>query len=168
MDNNSRDDIMRDTVSHVRRVGNLMLEAISNLQKKAINHDQSKFSVEEFDLFAQETPNLKSLTYGSQEYKEALARLGPALKNHYVMNDHHPEHYALGIHEMDLMNLIELLSDWKAASERHNDGNLSRSILHNAKRFSYDHKFAVLLARTAKNLGWLSEKDFFDLLSTKI
>lgn len=180
----TRDDVMRETVNHVRRVGNLMLEAVANLQRRAMNHDQSKFSPEEFETFARETPGLKALTYGSPEYKAALARLGPALAHHYAANNHHPEHYGTttcdqcgspesdpcscggsrtqrgDIHKMDLLCLIEMLADWKAATERHADGSLPRSIVGNAKRFGYDDAMARLLARTAANLGWITEPEY--------
>jgi hypothetical protein len=36
---------------------------------------------------------------------------------------------------MNLVDLIEMLCDWKAASTRHNDGNLRRSIEVNGDRF---------------------------------
>ncbi len=180
----TRDDVMRETVNHVRRVGNLMLDAIGNLQKRAMNHDQSKFSPEEFETFAAETPGLRALTYGSPEYAAALARMGPALQHHYRMNNHHPEHYGTttcdqcgqpesepctcggsrtrrgDVHKMDLMTLLEMLCDWKAATERHANGSLTRSIAQNAKRFGYDDRFALLLARTAANLGWITEQDY--------
>lgn len=163
----TRDDVMRETVAHVRRVGNLMLDAVENLQRRAMRHDDSKFSPEEFEAFAAETPTLKGLTYGSQEYKEALARLGPALKHHYANNNHHPEHYdphgiglGAGIYRMDLLTLIEMLADWKAATERHADGSLPKSIAQNAKRFGYDDRMACLLAKTAANLGWITEVEY--------
>ena len=157
----SRDDVMRETVQHVRTVGKYLLTAVQNLQNRIVNHDASKFSPEEFDAFAAETPGLRTLTYGSEEYKAALARLGPALAHHYKHNNHHPEHYGeRGIHSMDLMTLIEMLADWKAASERHANGSLTRSIVQNAKRFGYDDRFAVMLARTAANLGWIDEVEF--------
>jgi len=150
-----RDSVMRQTVDHARRVGNLMLEVISDLQNRAVNHDQTKFSEEEYSLFAQETPNLRSLTYGSKEYTEALARLGPALEHHYQNNRHHPEHWESGISGMSLIDLIEMLSDWKAATERHADGSLSKSIEHNSERFGYGEEIKNLLRRTAEDLEWL-------------
>jgi len=161
----TRDDVMRETVAHVRRVGNLMLEAIQNLQRRAMNHDQSKFSPEEFDAFASETPALRGLTYGSSEYKAALERLGPSLQHHYRANNHHPEHYPSspevpGVYRMDLLSLIEMLADWKAATERHANGSLPKSIVDNAKRFGYDDRMACLLARTAANLGWITEVEY--------
>jgi hypothetical protein len=48
MEQMTRDDVMRETVNHVRRVGVLMLDAVSVLQYRAVVHDQSKFSKEEF------------------------------------------------------------------------------------------------------------------------
>jgi hypothetical protein len=142
-------------------VGNLLLEVVSRLQTRAVNHDQSKFSSEEFELFAQETPGLKALTYNSPEYKAALGRLGPALNHHYSMNDHHPEHYPAtvgvsNVYQMDLICLMEMLADWKAATERHADGSLARSIIQNAKRFGYDDNMVRILGKTALNMGWIT------------
>ena len=161
----TRDDVMRETVAHVRRVGNLMLDAAQSIQRRAMIHDDSKFSPDEFESFAQETPTLRGLTYGSDEYKAALERIKPALGHHYRRNRHHPEHHpespeCRGIQRMDLIDLIEMLADWKAATERHADGSLPRSIVQNAARFGYDDRFACLLAKTAANLGWITEIEY--------
>lgn len=156
----TRDDVMRETVKHVRRVGTLMLEAVVKLQTRAVMHDDSKFSAAEFDDFARETPGLRALTYGSPEYKAALDRLGPALQHHYRCNRHHPEYHDRGVDQMDLIDLIEMLADWKAATERHADGSLTKSIVANAKRFGYDDAMARRLARTAANLGWITEVEW--------
>lgn len=153
----TRDDVMRETVSHVRRVAELMLDAVSELQRRAIRHDASKFGAEEFEAFAAETPNLRALTYNSAEYHEATARLGPALKHHYEFNSHHPQFYANGIRGMDLIDLIEMLADWRAATERHADGSIVASINQNAERFGYDEHMKDLLMRTARNLGWIKD-----------
>lgn len=150
----TRDDVMRATVAHVRRVAILMMDAVRELQERAIRHDDSKFASDEYDTFAAETPGLRSLTYGSPEYQAALDRMKPALKLHYQRNDHHPEHYANSVNGMDLVSLIEMLADWKAATERHADGSLTRSIEQNAKRFGYDDNIKAILLRTAVNLGW--------------
>lgn len=150
----TRDDVMRETVAHVRRVGNLMLAVIGNLQQRAVNHDDSKFSVEEFESFAQETPTLKGLTYGSDEYKAALARIKPALETHYSRNRHHPEHHPGGFKDMTLLDIVEMLADWKAATERHADGDLRSSIEKNAARFGYGDDMKRHLYLTAAQMGW--------------
>ena len=49
--------------------------------------------------------------------------MGPALQHHYEDNCHHPEHYRNGIHDMNMVDLIEMLCDWRAAIKRyHPDG----------------------------------------------
>lgn len=45
----TRDDVMRETVKHVRRVASLMLEASHEIERRAVCHDDSKFSPEEFE-----------------------------------------------------------------------------------------------------------------------
>jgi hypothetical protein len=47
------------------------------------------------------------------------------------------------------------LCDWKAATLRHADGDLGRSILQNADRFGYGDEILGLLLNTAKAYGWL-------------
>lgn len=153
--NMTRDDVMRQTIDHTLRVGTLMLECTEKLNRRAVVHDRSKFDAEEFESFAQETPNLKKLTYGSEEYGAALQRIQPAIKRHYSGNSHHPEYYKDGIKEMDLLDILEMLCDWKAATERHEDGNLGKSIEMNAERFGYGEEIKNLLRLTAERMGWI-------------
>lgn len=150
----TRDDVMRETVKHVRRVGNLMLDATRDLLRRAVNHDDSKFYADEYETFARETPGLRDLTYGSDEYKAALERMRPCLALHYERNPHHPEHHANGIADMTLLDLLEMLADWKAATERHADGDLRRSIEHNASRYGYGEELKGTLLKTAESMGW--------------
>lgn len=56
----------------------------------------------------------------------------------------------MGLHQM-----IELLADWKAATTRHEDGGLRRSIEQNAERFGYGDEVKRLLLNTAESFGWI-------------
>lgn len=152
----TRDDVMRETLKHKLRVADLMLSIIGELQERAVHHDDSKFSPEEYDYFAEATPKLQGLTYGSDEYRSALREIKPAIDHHNLVNAHHPEHFGeKGISGMSLVDLLEMICDWKAASERHADGNLERSIELNAKRFGYGDEIQILLWNTAKREGWI-------------
>ena len=53
------------------------------------------------------------------------------------------------INDMNLIDVVEMLCDWKAASARHNDGNLRKSIEINAKRFGIDSQLVRILENTA-------------------
>jgi hypothetical protein len=57
---------------------------------------------------------------------------------------------------MTLVDLVEMLCDWKAAGERHADGgDLRRSLDHNAIRFSMADDLVEILNNTAREFGWL-------------
>lgn len=146
-----------DTQKHRARVFSLVGAAASEINLRGREHDLSKLSQPEKDYFDEFTPRLKGSTYGSDEYKDFLKELAPALDDHhYPKNRHHPEHHENGMKDMNLLDLIELLADWKAAGERHGDGNLAVSILLNMdrERFKMPVWIRDLLLRTAEDLGW--------------
>jgi hypothetical protein len=139
-----------DTMRHIERVRNLLGEVCVRLLDRAKLHDQSKLVEPEASGFAEVTHQLASVTYGSEEYRGFLKKLDPILQHHYGNNRHHPEHHKNGIDDMTLDDLTELLCDWKAASERHNDGNIKKSIEHNADRFGISPQLVRILENTAK------------------
>lgn len=152
-------DSTADTLKHSLRVGELMAQAISELVERSVKHDISKTEEPELSLFNEYTPKLKHSTYGSDEYRSFLEGLRPALDHHYDHNRHHPEHFESGIEGMTLVDLIEMLADWKAATERHDDGSLARSLTIQADRFNISEQLNRILANTAKHFGWLEETD---------
>lgn len=147
-------DSTTDTLKHIKRVSQLLIEAAMELQRRAIIHDKSKLKSPEKELFDEFTPKLAGCTYGSDEYKEFLKGLKVALDHHYANNSHHPEYYENGMNGFDLFDLIEMFFDWKAATERHNDGNIYKSIEINQKRFEYPDMIANIFKNTADRLGY--------------
>lgn len=140
------------TMRHIERVRNLLNICCADLQRRGEMHDQSKLEHPEVGLFTKFTPILAGLTFGSAEYDEAKRQLGPALEHHYANNRHHPEHFKDGIRDMNLLDLIEMFVDWKAASERHNNGNLRKSIEHNGKRFNMTPELIQIFENTVELL----------------
>ena len=53
---------------------------------------------------------------------------------------------------MNLFDLIEMLVDWKAASERHNNGNIRKSIEINGNRFNMSPQLIRIFENTVKDL----------------
>lgn len=148
-------DSTLDTLRHSRRVDELLLQAVFGLQERLTKHDQSKMEDPEKETFDRVTPRLKNSTYGSDEYKGFLADMGPALAHHYANNRHHPEFDPRGVNAMTLVDVIEMLSDWKAATERHADGDLARSLGIQRERFGLDPQLVDILTNTAAEFGWL-------------
>jgi len=138
-----------ETRQHIHRVQDFMNRAIVELIRRAEGHDATKLEDPEAAIFAEYTPKLKGSTYGSDEYKRFLEEMKPALDHHYGASRHHPEHFPNGIDCMNLVDLLEMTADWVAASERHADGNIVRSVEINMKRFGIGKQLAQILLNTA-------------------
>jgi hypothetical protein len=136
------------TYQHIQIVQGLLSVVLTELTKRTIAHDQSKLASPEREVFDEYTPKLAGSTYGSDEYKRFLAGMKPALDHHYAVNSHHPEHYPDGIRGMSLVDLLEMLCDWKAATLRHNDGDIRKSIEINQQRFGYSDELKQILLNT--------------------
>jgi hypothetical protein len=148
-------DSFEDTKNHSRRVFGLMGDVAVELAARGREHDASKMRQPEKDWFDRFTPKLKGSKFPSPEYDEFLKAMDPGLELHYKENRHHPQHFEAGVNSMNLLDLLEMLADWKAAGERHADGgNLCRSILHNAERFGMSGWLKDCLLHTAEDLDW--------------
>ena len=150
-------DSRPETWQHIHEVRRLLAVIVADLLVRMEEHDQTKLAEPEVSAFDRLTEKLRGCTYGSDEYKGYLAELKPALDHHYAHNRHHPEHYPDGIRGMCLLDLMEMLADWKAATLRHADGDLMRSIELNQKRFGYSDELKAILINTAGRLGWFAE-----------
>lgn len=149
-------DSTLDTQAHISQVGLALREVVHNLSQRALVHDASKFEVPEKEAFDQVTPRLADLKYGSPEYRACLREIRPALEHHYLVNDHHPEHYrSVGVIGMSLMAIIEMLADWRAAGLRHDPPNsIVQSIKINSVRFNIHPELVLVFLNTTRELGW--------------
>lgn len=138
-----------ETFRHIERVRNLLNLCIGDLLRRGELHDQSKLATPEVEAFAEYTPKLATCAYGSDEYKMYLAAIKPALDHHYANNRHHPEYHKEGVSDMNLLDIMEMLCDWKAASERHKDGSIQKSIEINMERFGLSPQLMRILKNTA-------------------
>ncbi len=146
------DECRIETQKHIEKVRKYLRFFTDRLTTRGVTHDASKLESPEVELFAEYTEKLSETTYGSEEYIQNLENMKPALNHHYATNRHHPEYYSNGVNDMTLIDIMEMLADWKAASERQNDGNLLKSIEINIKRFNIDEQLASILINTAKML----------------
>ena len=145
-------DSSKDTLEHIQKVSQFLNKIVLELMCRMQGHDASKLRSPEKEVFDIYTPKLKGSTYGSEEYKTFLKEMQNALDNHYEFNHHHPEHYQEGIEGMDLIDLIEMICDWRAATERHADGNIEKSILINKDRFGISEQLVKILQNTVRRV----------------
>lgn len=147
-------DSRHDTLPHIARVQELMAELCERLALRAELHDASKLVEPEKSAFDAHAPERSRCVYGSEKYNGHLAELQAALVHHYAHNSHHPEHYRDGVDGMSLLDLIEMFCDWKAASEKHRNGSLARSIQINRERFQLSEQLLRVFENTRRELGW--------------
>ena len=137
-----------ETWKHINNVELFLSIFCGNLIERGKEHDRSKLERPEVEVFTIYTPKLKGTTYGSDEYKQYLKEMKVALDHHYKNNRHHPEHFENGINDMNLLDLIEMFCDWKAATLRHADGDMKESIKINAERFKLSGQLEQILMNT--------------------
>ena len=152
-------NVENETRKHILLVGMYLHVFAAELMKRATLHDASKLEDPEKETFEKYTPLLSSVVYGSDEYKTFLKEMKPALDHHYAYNKHHPEYsdingYSLStlndpIRSMDLIDIVEMLCDWLAATERVKGGDIGKSIEINEKRFGINDQLSQLFRNTS-------------------
>lgn len=105
------------TMRHIERVRNLLNVMVVELLRRGELHDQTKLETPEVEAFTAKTKELAATSYGSEAYEGNKADIAAALQHHYAHNRHHPEHFKNGVRDMNLLDLVEMFCDWKAASE---------------------------------------------------
>ncbi len=144
-------EYVKDLVDHKRRVAIYMQMIASELFRRAAVHDNSKFAPEEFEAYEEAFPGLQKYAYGTEEFKAELHKIEPALRHHYAVNDHHPEFHPDGVIGMSLIQLIEMVCDWMAASER-SQANIYQGMEMNRKRFGIEPQLINIIGNTIATL----------------
>ena len=120
-------------------------------------HDLSKYESEEFPVYAGQIDEFEKHFYGSDGYNKAKAAIRPATEHHFKHNRHHPEHFPNGIEGMNLVDLLEMLCDWKSATENHpqHPGDLKNSFAVATKKYKISPQLNQILYNTAVDFGML-------------
>lgn len=147
-------DSAMDTAAHIQLVRKHLTTVREELSVRSLLHDWTKLHDPEKAAF-DSAVGLKTLTYGTPAYDAAKKNLGAALDHHYKHHKHHPEHYTNGINGMSLIDIIEMLCDWKAATERMKDGDMKKSLEINKERFEISDQLYDILVNTARELKFI-------------
>ncbi len=143
-------DYIKDLVDHKQRVASYMQIIATDLILRACRHDNSKFSPEEFEAYEEAFPNLQKYAYGTPELRAELRKIKPAIQHHFQENDHHPEHFEAGVTGMNLVQLIEMVCDWLAASER-SQTDFAHGLEMNKERFHLEEQLFEIIKCTVKS-----------------
>lgn len=149
---------IRVTLEHIARVRYYLDDFRIGLYNRGVFHDQSKLLPVEAgplqemqDLIDREGP----APYGTEEYKRRTALLGPMLEHHYKVNSHHPEHYKDGMAGMDLLDLVEMVCDWKAAAERGGDDAVN--LTYSFEKYGVPPMLQSIITNHFDRKGWATK-----------
>ena len=116
------------------------LEIISMLlNARALTHDNSKSSDEEYMDFIKPT-------------------LDKGLKHHYENNRHHPEFFDKGIDDMNLIDIIEMITDW-CISIKQNGKDLYKEIQYNFDKYNVSEQLKKIIINTYKYIDDLIDEE---------
>jgi len=114
-------------------------------------HDVSKYEDAEFLPYSEVIDEFEKHPYGSAEREKVYEAIKPAVEHHHKHNRHHPEFHSEGIDGMNLVDLLEMLVDWKSATQNYpkHPGSLVNSIEVSAKKYKISPQLARILYNTA-------------------
>jgi hypothetical protein len=141
-----------ENLKHIHEVRAYLYAMISELDKRARDHDASKLETPEAEIYGEHHHELALVKYGTPEYEALVQKVKPALDNHYAKNRHHPQHWPNGVDDMTIVDLVEMLCDWKASTQRNKDGNIRKSIAINAKRFKIGRQLTKIFQNTVREM----------------
>lgn len=142
-------DARLDSLLHIKKVSTNINEIAIKVIKRSIKHDESKFESPEREELDKVVPIIKQ-GKDAPNYKQAKLRAESLMKVHKSKNSHHPEFYKNGIDGMNLLDLIEYLSDMKAESK----DNLEEILLKNSKKYNWSEQLLNIMKNTSKILEW--------------
>ncbi len=119
---------------------------------RGLIHDLSKYGWKETKHFYPNIFKLKQTEYGTEEYRELLRQVKPAITEHYSKNRHHPEYYDGTVKQMSFVDEMEFILDCIAATRKNKNGDPIKSIEHNKVRFQYDETRVELYKKILKEL----------------
>jgi len=148
-------EVLTDTLRHMSEVAEKLAEIRADLELRGISHDRSKLTEIEFDAFVLSRPKFKKANYGSKEYDECVEMIRPAVDHHHSTNRHHTSFHKEGFADMNLLDILEMLADWVAASRRSPNLTFKESLPTAFKRYSIPKNMQRHIMLTLEYLGWV-------------
>lgn len=152
---NTEFEVLTDTLVHIGEVREALGEVTHDLQQRGVAHDRTKLQEPEFSVFCSTRPEFKKANYGTPEYAAVVKKANVAVDHHYANNRHHTAFHANGIEDMNLLDVLEMLADWKAAARRSPDLTFKDSLPRAFSKYRIDPIMQRMIVNTLEYLGWL-------------
>lgn len=142
---------------HRNRVSANLNKAVQDLLERSINHDNSKLENEEFLAYASVFHEFTKHKFGTKGYQKAKEKIAGAIKHHVTNNRHHPEYFKEGVNDMNLIDLVEMISDWQAATLNNpdNPGDILKSIENLSETYKISPQLKKILRNTVRDFDMI-------------
>lgn len=117
----------------------------NEISRRAVVHDLSKMSDDEFAGFTRINAAARIHKFGSPEYREGIARERAVIDLHFSRNSHHPENPP-----RSFLDIIEMICDWWGARKGYDDPRSWRDTV----KLNLEHKGKYLTDAQR----WLAEQ----------
>lgn len=124
------------TLRHRELVRLALRRVAVQLEQRGLLHDLSKWSEDELSGFVRINRVAREHAYGSEEYRASMRREEETIRLHYSRNSHHPEYHD-DIRQMGVLDLLEMVCDWWAASITYGKISLADSLEVHRERFDF-------------------------------
>jgi hypothetical protein len=152
---NNEFDFLCETILHISEVKENLETISSDLLKRGHAHDRTKLQEPEFSAFVSTREKFKKANYGSKEYQECCDVIKSVVDHHYANNRHHTGFYKDGVTDMTLMDIMEMIADWKAAERRSPDSTLNDTLELTFKKHAIEGQLQKIITNTLGYLRWL-------------
>lgn len=136
---------------HQTLVRKYLLQLAHRLEERALLHDLSKLQLDEFGGFIEIQQIARGHRIDSEEYKASIQ--AEVVNLHLSRNSHHPEYYPDGLWGMNLLDMIEMVIDWQAASETYGKATLLEALPIQKERFKMTDRQYWLIQFIAENVA---------------
>jgi hypothetical protein len=140
-------------VKHKESIAIWLAKFCAELAYRNATHDNSKYSEEEFGIQAACVDDFEKYEFNSPEELKLREKLLPGTTIHRKRNRHHPEHFENGIDGMNLIDLLEMIGDWKSASERVKGDSLRKSVPILKEKYNISPQLLKIIENTLKDFN---------------
>jgi len=140
-------------LQHKESIAKYMAKFAAELSYRSAIHDVSKFKKEELEVYAEFIDEMNKHPFNSPEEKELREKYQTASIVHKKLNRHHPEHFENGMEGMNLIDLIEMLCDWRSASERSAGDSIRKGLPIMKDKYNISPQLLKILENTLKDFN---------------
>lgn len=139
--------------AHKESIAKYLAKFCAEISFRSSIHDDSKFRKDEFEVYSDNVEEFNKYSWDSPEERRLREKLTPAGVIHRKRNRHHPEYFENGIDGMNLIDLLEMLCDWRSAAERGPGDSIRKNLPTLQEKYNISPQLLKLLENTLKDFN---------------